>query len=228
MGLFSSVIHIKDVNQQDVIKAFKTILERIGFKCILDKVSLTGGPNVTSDTSYAISKKLGRWVTVIELNNGPWLADIAQGLSEVLSTWSLTLFLHDGDVFSYSLSNAGTLKDEYNSNPMYFEDNFSENHIKKLRHDPNQLIECLPREVGIEQVATLLNKGWWDAYLHGRLDEDGLEIDDDDYVDEEERMTDFGILLQLSGSEIEYPFTAWGDNNKIKWADFQALVFEKS
>jgi hypothetical protein len=64
-------------------------------------------------------------------------------------------------------------------------------------------------------------------FLTGQLDQNGIPLDDDDgYVFEGERMTDFGILLQLHGNRGPYPYAAWGDGQAaIDWPSFLAIQY---
>jgi hypothetical protein len=72
----------------------------------------------------------------------------------------------------------------------------------------------------------LLNRGWWNAYDSGKLDEDGVATSDDGFVFEGERMTAMGTLLRLHGGSGEYPYAAWAESSDIPWDEFIAIRYK--
>lgn len=232
MGLFSSVLHVQSSEPQAVITALHAALQTFGYEPKQAPFHLDGDARKLlarpAGALYAVSPPRGQWVTVIDVGDNPWIFDVAPKLSQQLSTYVLALHLHDDDVFLYQLSQGGNVVDEYNSNPQYFEEErLSKAAIEEVRHTPSKLEPILPSDVTVEQVDDLLQNGWWNAYEHNQLDRDGLAPEDDDeYIEEEERMSEFGALLELNGQTGEYPYTAWRDAEDIPWETFWAVQYE--
>ncbi|MGZ4107925.1 MAG: hypothetical protein ACXVO1_11385 [Tumebacillaceae bacterium] len=231
MGLFSSVLHVKNTDPQAVITALNSAMQELGYDSKQFPFLLEGDVKKRFNrpgTLYAVSPRTGDWVSVIDVGDNPWIFDVAPKLSQQLSTYVLALHLHDDDVFVYQLSHNGNIADEYTSNPQNFEmDTLPKEQIEAQRHDPNKLAPCLPDDVTVEQIADLLQAGWWHAYDNNTLDPSGFAPEDDDeYIEEEERMSEFGALLELAGPGGEYPYTAWRDSEEIAWETFLAVQYE--
>jgi hypothetical protein len=137
--------------------------------------------------------------------------------------------VHDDDLFFYNLERNGQSLGGYNSCPQYFEqERLSDARIEEQRHNPAPFQQLLPAGRTLDELCSLLNRGWWRAHDSGALDENGvMQGSDDGYVFEGERMTAFGTLLQLHGNEGEYPYAAWGESDEIPWAEFVALRYRR-
>jgi hypothetical protein len=189
--------------------------------------------SVSAGPYYLVSPQQGRWLTIVEthfaLRGVPPLSEIGSRLSATLSCYALTLVVHDDDVLFYNLDRDGKSLDGYNSYPQYFEQaRLSDAEIAEQRHSPEAFQALLPAHRSLDELRSLLNRGWWNAYDSGNLDENGVATDEgDSFVFEGERMTALGTLLQLHGNEEEYPYSAWGESQSIRWPEFIALRYKK-
>lgn len=239
MGLFSSVLHVRHNSRESLLPALDAILRDEGFSRA-EAVPITNQgpyaiPNhdaaVSAGPCYLVSPLHGHWLTVIEahfaLHGAPHLSDLGNRLSAALSCYTLTLVVHDDDLFFYNLDRNGESLDGYNSCPQYFEqDRLSNAKIDEQRHIPAPFQPLLPTGRSLDELRTLLNRGWWKAYDSGKLDENGIAQEDNDgFVFEGERMTAFGTLLQLQGDKGEYPYAEWGESKSIAWPEFVALQY---
>jgi len=229
MGLFISNIHVRDVAQSAVVDALSLILETSGFKA--QRKFTPSGPCWPEKEAlgYLISPMQGRWVTLIQAHG--WVQDgvrtyeVARKLSLLRKTYALTFHLHDGDVLYYNLLNQGRDLDGYNSMPNYFETKpLSELDIEGQRHDCAGFLELLPEGRNTGDLAEILNRGWWSAHDGKRLDEDGLQ-GEEDWTDEEDRLIQMGNLLQLHGEPAGFPYASWASEvgAKIPWAAFVGM-----
>lgn len=230
MGLFSAVLHIRHPSQHDVLDALTAFLQQhdLAVDAVLD-IGDSGSAEITAARQrdcprYLVSANGDPWVTLIEVAFGdPTLADVGRELSEKLRCYALTLNVHDDDLFLYDLDYCGASLDRYNSCPQYFENEpLPEDRIEEQRHSPEAFLPLLPSGVELSELNALLARGWWSAHDSGRLDEDGVVVDDendDSFVFEGERMTAFGSLLRLCGDD-PYPFAAWGEAPKESWVGF--------
>lgn len=242
MGLFSSVLHVHDTPREKLLPALDAVLRDAGFSRSEAIPVPAEGPyalakhdaSVSAGPYYLVSPQSGHWLTVIEahfaLRGAPHLSDLGNRLSARLSCYTLTLVVHDDDLFFYNLDCAGKSLDGYNSCPQYFEqERLPDAQIEEQRHTPEPFQPLLPAHRSLDELRSLLNRGWWNAYDSGNLDENGVARgDDDDFGFEGERMTAFGTLLQLHGDDGEYPFAAWGESATIRWPTFIALRYRKS
>jgi hypothetical protein len=237
VGLFSSVLHLRDVPRERVLPTLDEICRGAGFP---DVETMRVAPDeggglpdrralVSSGPCYLLSPLNGRWLTVLEahfaLERAPDLSDVGNRLSDVLQCHALTLVVHDDDLLFYTLDRNGTTLDKYNSNPQYFDvERLSVAQIEPQRHRLEPFAQILPDGCSLDDVRALLNRGWWDAYNSEALDEHGTPRDGDyGFVFEGERMTALGTLLQLHGAHGEYPYAAWGGSTAIPWAEFVVL-----
>jgi hypothetical protein len=242
MGLFSSVLHLRDTTRERVLPALDAVLRNAGFSRIETLPILSEGPYglpdhdeaVSSCPYYLVSPLKGRWLTVIEahfaVRSAPHLADLGNRLSATLACFGLALIVHDDDVFFYNLDRDGIPLDGYNSCPQYFEqDRLLDAEIEEQRHTPEAFQPILPVSASIEELRALLDRGWWNAYDSDNLDENGVVPDENDgFIFEDERLTAFGDLLQLHGEKGSYPYAAWGESTEIAWPEFLALRYRLS
>jgi hypothetical protein len=242
MGLFSSVLHVRDKARERVLPALDSILRDAGFSRAETLPVTRAGPHalpnhdalVSAGPYYMLSPLRGRWLTVIEahfaLRGAPHLSDVGNRLSGSLSCCTLTLVVHDDDLFFYNLDRDGKSLDGYNSCPQYFEqERIPESQVEEQRHTPEPFQPLLPTGRSLDELRSLLNRGWWNAHDSGNLDENGVARGDHDHSFgfEGERMTVFGTLLQLHGTEGEYPYAVWGESTNIDWTEFVALRYRK-
>jgi hypothetical protein len=235
MGLFSSVIHVRNANANSVCEVLTTAVPNWSFKLSKQR-ALVGryeyGPE--GALQYLVSPLQGRWSTILEshgyIENGPWLPELAKSLSAALQTHTLALMVHDDDVLFFNLCLNGDDLDGYNSNPQYFEaERLPDVRVLEQRHDPQPFLELLPDGVSLEEFQEILDRGWWSAYNGGRLDTDGvMSCDEPGFVFEGERMIAIGNLLQLHGQNKGYPFAGWADDKSIEWSTFHELHFQRT
>jgi hypothetical protein len=112
MGAFFTNLHVRDAS----INAICATLPRL------------------TDARAYVSPALNSWVTVYteatEDQDDEKLRSIASGLSRTLKTDVLAFLVHDSDIAAYWLFHCGSLSDEFNSAPDYFED-----HIDSAERD---------------------------------------------------------------------------------------------
>lgn len=243
MGLFSSVIHVRNKQREDVLPALDAILRDAGFSRAETLPVSAEGPHglaehdkaVAAGPYYLVSPLRARWLTIIEAHSAlhsqdvPHLSDLCNRLSGALSCFTLALVVHDDDLFFYNLERDGKSLDGYNSCPQYFEqERLPDAHIEEQRHAPEPFQPLLPRGHSLDELRALLKRGWWEAHDSSNLDENGVaQGGDDGFVFEGERMTAFGTLLELHGGQGKYPYAAWGEANGIAWPEFVALRYRK-
>jgi hypothetical protein len=230
MGLFSSIIHVRASDLGVVCDALKECVQEWGYSAGV-AFAPSGPPRDPRDETllYLISPLLGDWTTIIEshfaVKEAPWLAELALRLSGFLNTYLLAIMVHDDDVLYYNLSLNGEDLDGYNSCPQYFErERLTDALIIEQRHECSPFVPILPANVPISRLESILNRGWWAAYLDGRLDADGvISGDEPNYSFEGERMIAIGNSLQLHGSNSGYPFADWFSQTSIDWRRFLAV-----
>jgi hypothetical protein len=179
---------------------------------------------------YLIGPRREQWTTVIQAfedrEHTPFLADLSNRLSERLQTHSLAVLLHEGMVLFYNLDYRGTPRDGYTSHPTFLTDKkLSDAEILKERHQPKAFTPLLPKGTRIEIIGELLNAGWWHAYDSKQLDETGEPQHYDALIEEVERLSKFGGLLQLNG-KAGYPFAHWQTTKLVDWTEFIAVFYE--
>lgn len=233
MGLFSSVLHLRDIERDRLIPALHIALRAVCFRQESVRTVPTGGPHAMSKRgsaeaaapSYAVSALNGRWITLIETQGTVSLTDLGRRLSAALSCYALALFIEDDDVFRYDLYHKGKLFDRYNSCPQYYlQQRLPKAEVERQRHSPEPFAALLPPDCTLEEIRSILGEGWWDAHDAGELDRNGVPMGDDGFVSEKERMIDFGTTLQLHGSAGAYPYAAWAIGD-IDWPSFLAIRY---
>jgi len=238
MGQSVALIHLHRVEQPAALKALDQVL--LGWKYQRQESAPvpSGGPRDLPRkldpgpgfACYLVGPRRGEWLTVIQAfedrEDAPFLADVANQLSERLQTHALAFLLHDSMVFFYNLDYRGAPRDGYNSNPQFLADAvLTDAEVLRQRHQPKAFTPILPKAVKIDKLIDLLHAGWWRAYDNRDLDETGEPTNDDALVDEEERATAVGNLLQLNGP-AGYPFTRWRTTTAIEWPAFQVVYYQ--
>lgn len=73
----------------------------------------------------------------------------------------------------------------------------------------------------------ILDRGWWRAHDSGRLDDDGVPTDDDDFGlgSEGERMAQVGDILGIPGDITPYPYAEWLTSAAIQWPAFEFVAY---
>ncbi len=232
------MIHLRGVEQDAAIRALQGILNGLGL-VVSDRRSLPAdGPGSATWFTHAADEgpvyliggvDNGGWLPIIEGSfaapGTPHLSEVSQQLSAKLGCFALCLVVHDDDVLFYNLDHGGRSLDGYNSNPQYFEEErLAPDAVEEQRHQPEAFAPLLPQGVSLEQLEAVLNRGWWNAHDNSGLDEDGVPIDDDDFVDEGDRMQELGALLQLGGRGAEYPYAEWLESAGVRWEEFTAIA----
>jgi hypothetical protein len=223
MGLFSTVLHIYQKGQTDVVTAlteelkqnhsfaqfFKLSIPEPRFEQFLqDEVRMQKG------IYYLITQPHGNWTSVIELDvnldESICLYEIANSMSKRLDTYVLSFHLHDDDVLYYNLERKGESIDGYNSDYQYFEaEPVAKEDIVAQRHAPESFSELLPSTKDVDGLNQILNEGMWAAFDNNDLDDDGVPKDDDKYyVDELDRFERVGQYLEIYSAD-QYPFANW-------------------
>ena len=239
VGLFSSVLHVRDSPREKLLPALDAIMRDAGFSRAQTLPVPAQGPYALSDHEasasarpyYLVSRLHGRWLTMIQaqfaIDGAPQLSVLSNRISGALSCYALALDVHDDDLFLYSLDRVGNSLVGYNSCPQYFEqERIPDDQVERQRHSLEPFDALLPAGRSLDELRSLLNRGWWNAYNSGGLDENGVvRGEDDGFVFEGDRMTAFGTLLQLHGNQGEYPYAAWGVSDGIAWPEFVALRY---
>jgi len=238
MGLFSTVMHIRQVPASELMPSLDLVMQAYGFVRRSNAPVSDRTPELPDDDilGYACGPLRGEWCTVVQLHfyaDGiPSPSDVGSDLSKRLNTHVLSLEVHDGDVFYYQLDKGGTRLDHYNSDPMYFhfkEGPLAESEVEALRHHPESFAPLLPAEVPLDSLVALLARGWWRAHDKGELDARGYMTDEAFFADDnwlaDDRMAMFGKLLQLHGEPTDYPYVAWAEAPSAAWSGFTLLTY---
>jgi hypothetical protein len=242
MGLFSTVLHVRSTPREELLPALDAVLRDDGFARTGTLPVPTDGPYALPDHRactnahpyYFVSTPSEHWLTIIEAHFGvrgiPHICDVSNRLSGALHCYTLALAVHDDDLFFYNLERNGVSLDGYNSCPQYFEQKrVPDPKIEDQRHRVRPFQPLLPTGRSIRELQSLLDRGWWNAFDSGKLDEFGVARGDHGgFVFEGERMTAFGNLLRLHGTDGDYPFTAWGESRTIHWPEFVAVRYDKA
>jgi hypothetical protein len=241
MGLFSTVLHIYKRSQIDtvneLIKELQENRELSKFsKLNIDKSNIE---KVIQEyvyehygVYYLVTPQIGNWTTIVEINvkldNPFYLYDLTNSMSKRLTTYALSFHLHDDDVLLYNLDNEGNSLDGYNSDYQYFlAEPASTEEVISQRHVPGAFLELLPETKTSEQLTSILNEGYWNAFDEDDLDEDGVPNDDKYFIDEEDRFERIGKYLEIY-SKDDYPFADWDSNlTKLNLSDCYLLRAER-
>jgi hypothetical protein len=166
MGLFSSVLHLRNIGRDRLVPALDAVLEDACFVREDLGTVPAGGPHMLPEHDgpcYVASPLSGRWITLIETSlgvpNAPYLAELGTRLSSALSCYALALVVHDDDLFLYNLDYKGDALDGYNSFPQYFEEQrMAEADIEGQRHAPEPFAALLPSCRTLDELRSLLDR----------------------------------------------------------------------
>jgi hypothetical protein len=238
----SSVVHLRRAPRENVLQALDNVLFGKGLvRAGMVDIPARGPYSMPDQKSamkmgpcYHVSQLSGDWITILEghsyVQGAPNITDLGLGLGSLLTCYALSVAVHDDDVFLYALYRENKLLDHYNSNPQYFEQKrVPESVIKQQRHSVQPFDELLPKGRDLQELRTLLQRGWWNSHDKGKLDSNGVARAGDGFVFESERMTEFGNLLKLHGGKGKYPFAAWGnDRSGVDWKSFISIRYRPS
>jgi hypothetical protein len=225
MGLFSTVLHIYQKSQGDIVNELSKELRQDRRLPKLSKVDFTNANHqivldkeVYSEEGifYLITQPHGDWTTIIELNvniGDPfYLYDLTNSLSKRLDTYALSFHLHDDDVLIYNLDRQGESMDGYNSNYQYFlTERADREEVLTQRHTPQSFSFIMPATKNVASLNEILDEGYWTAFDNDKLDEEGVPSDDKFFIDEEDRFVRIGKYLEIFSKE-DYPFADWHSN----------------
>jgi hypothetical protein len=233
-----ALLHLHQVSQPAVAKALDQALGEWKYqRKALVNLSEAGPGKVDrpldpglGHLAYLLSPRQGNWTTLVQpfedRDDAPFLADLSNRLSNLLQTHSLAILLHEGDVLFYNLDYRGTPRDGYTSNPQYFADQrLADPDVIRQRHMPKAFTPLLPKTIKMDKFQQLLDAGWWHAFDTRQLDDTGDLLHEDALVDEEERLTALGGMLQLNGP-AGYPYVRWRTSTAIHWKGWQALYYQ--
>ncbi len=239
MALSSSVLHLRDaaVAHLSVAAALDGVLDAVGFSPARPQRISVLGPQALPDYEtlaltgpvYLVGATARPWTPIIQAGFGlpgaPDLVHVSAALSARLACPALCLQLCDEEVLAYTLHRFGKVADRYDSFPQASRsDRLSANEIEALRHHPEALRDLLPHGTRLEDLAAVLDRGWWSALAHGRLDAGGRPKDG--YPDEAARLIELGDLLQLSPKR-PYPYADWAENAGVDWSRFVAHAYSR-
>jgi hypothetical protein len=154
------------------------------------------------------------WTPVLELGNRTIGLDVA--LSKALGGCDVfTAFAYGDDLSGYLCVRAGAEVDRYTSDPTYFADADQpaqipdHGDIEWERGHPERFADLLPEGTAPQEfAAVVLRPGWWEEHDDGALERgtgDAGQAQDEESVDETDRMRCIGLALELWGP-AEYPF----------------------
>lgn len=160
-----------------------------------------------------------RWTPLLELGNRTVGLDVE--LSRALGGCGVfSIFVYGDAVSGYRLARDGAEVDRYLSDPPYFASLTSDEEvataaagaIEAERGHPERFADLLPAGTAPEDfVRVVLRPGWWeqhDASVAGSVADtpaDASGIEDDEMVDEPDRMRCIALALECWGP-TEYPF----------------------
>ena len=237
MGLFSTVLHIYKRSQADTVNELVKELQENRELTKFSKLDIDNSniENVIQEyvyendgVYYLVTPQIGNWTTIIEINvkldNPFYLYELTNSMSKRLMTHALSFHLHDDDILLYNLDNEGKSSDGYNSNYQYFlTEPADREEVISQRHIPEIFTELLPKTKTSEQLNSILNEGYWNAFDNNDLDEDGIPNDDKYFIDEQDRFERVGKYLEIYSKE-DYPFADWFSNlTKLNLTDSYLL-----
>ena len=228
MSTVSTILHIYGHDADAVERALTaifageerpTVLRLEGtFSAVLARVT---DPDLDAAYRYLICRPhdVSRWTPVLELGNRTEGLDVE--LSRTLDGAPVfTVFEYGETVSGYAVARGGALADRYLSDPTWLEDDEGEStapppDLESLRGHPERFADLLPPDTAPGDFARIvLAPGWWEDYIastgEGYSPNGGGESDEsndeDDIVDERDRMRCIALALEL-WSPTDYPLT---------------------
>jgi len=219
MTTATTVLHLRERTPEQIEEALAAIFAREGraqtlrlqgtYSAVLGRVT---DPAQEAPYRYLIlpTPPDALWTPLLELGNR------ADGLDRALSAELdggavFALFVYGEVVSGYRFVRNGDEQDRYLSDPDEFaamesvdgDDAPTADDVSALHGDPARFADLLPPDTPPEEFArVVLRPGWWEDHERG-----GQEAtdEDNDLVDETDRMRCIGLALELWGPS-EYPF----------------------
>lgn len=232
MSIATTIFHIKDRAAEQVEAALTGVFAREERPLAL---RVEGSYNATLarlDSTEAAYRYLllrphgaGAWTPLLEL--GSHTEGLDAELSQALDGATIFTVYQYGEVVSgYRVTRAGAELDRYCSDPTAFESaetpddaNEEENEdqragdVEEQRGRPERFGELLPAgTTPADFTRVVLAPGWWEAHDAGEApasaapERDGESKDEEDLVDELDRMRCIALALELWSSD-DYPLT---------------------
>ncbi len=186
-------------------------------------------PELSASYRYLICRPhpQSNWTPVLELGNRTVGLDVE--LSRMLDGCAVfTTFVYGGSISGYRLARDGSEVDRYVSDPTYFDEEIEASEgdstaptgtpapasdVETARGHPERFSDLLPAGTAPDDFARIvLRPGWWETHdagtpaavpVAGGMDEEDGE--DEEVVDENDRMRCIALALELWGPEA-YPF----------------------
>jgi hypothetical protein len=146
---------------------------------------------LTKSRAYISSEKNG-WITVYDETSDEQsaaLTRIGPALSKSLQTAVFAFLVYDSDVAMYWLYQNGTLEDEFNSAPDFFDEDLDEKSRDRVRGNANRLLPLCISGTAREQIEEVIHP------------EDGLPMMAEDILE------DLARLLGIDDARISLGFT---------------------
>jgi len=220
----TTALHLRERTPEQVEEALAAIFAREGraqtlrlqgtYSAVLGRLS---APEQEAPYRYLIlpTPPDSPWTPLLELGNR------ADGLDRALSAELdgcavFALFVYGEVVSGYRFTRDGDEQDRYLSAPDEFaamesvdgDDAPTTGDVSALRGDPARFADLLPPDAPPEEFTrVLLRPGWWEDHERGgqaATDQEDPD-EDEDLVDETDRMRCIGLALELWGAS-EYPF----------------------
>jgi hypothetical protein len=221
MTTATTVLHLRERTPEQIEEALAAIFAREGraqtlrlqgtYSAVLGRLT---DPAQEAPYRYLIlpTPPDSPWTPLLELGNR------ADGLDRALSAELgggavFALFVYGEVVSGYRFVREGDEQDRYLSDPDEFaamesvdgDDAPTAGDVSASRGDPSRFADLLPPDAPPEEFARIvLRPGWWEDHERGGQEEPD---EDDDLVDETDRMRCIGLALELWGAS-EYPFAS--------------------
>jgi hypothetical protein len=221
MSTSLTVLHVQGFQPEDVEQALAAIFaseERTQalrlegtYSAVLARVL---DPALPAAYRYLLCRPhpASRWTPLLELGNRTVGLEVE--LSRRLDGAAVfTVFVYGDVVSGYRLARDGRDVDSYVSDPEAFDDEgpaetgtapTRERDVEALRGHPERFADLLPPGTDPQDVVrVVLRPGWWEA--HEMSASAPAEDEEEDVVDEVDRMRCLGLALELWGPS-DYPF----------------------
>lgn len=232
MSIATTIFHIQDRTAEQVEAALTGVFAREERPLALRVEGSFNATLARLDSTEAAYRYLllrphgaGAWTPLLEL--GSHTEGLDAELSQALDGATIFTVYQYGEVVSgYRVTRAGAELDRYCSDPTAFESaetpddaNEEENEdqragdVEEQRGRPERFAELLPAgTTPADFTRVVLAPGWWEAHDAGEApasaapERDGESKDEEDLVDELDRMRCIALALELWSSD-DYPLT---------------------
>ena len=219
----TTIFHVYDRDTEAVERALTEVFAREGrpsvlrlqgtFSAVLAKavdIDLSANYRYLLCRPHADSK----WTPLLELGTRTDGLDVE--LSRQLDGAPVfTVFVYGDAVSGYRLARGGNEMDRYSSDPTYFitDEEAERPDYEAERGHPERFADLLPGDTdAADFVRVVLRPGWWEDFeattgyaVNSPASSDAEEGDEEDLVDEVDRMRCIALALELWGP-AEYPF----------------------